>query len=328
MTPVMCDVSKDRIKPAEPFTNVQVDLCGPLSILDPRAKTRRSIPDKHTLILVAICQFSRAVFLDVLEDYSTDSVLKSMRRLGAKFRLPARIISDAGMQLVGARNILEKEYGEKLSWKIVPAQAHHYVGGAERLIGLMKRQLKSKIENSHMNFNELLLTVQEIAKTLNNCPLAVENAGSLEHWRCILPSDLLGGRASEPLCSWSQVGGSAPMKWLKYLQRKADEFWSVYRQDVLPKLLKAEKLNQKMEPLKIGDIVLVENQNPLERFFQPGRIISLEVREEGKRSRIAVCRFKLNANSPPEITKYLYKDYSGSIYRIVSMSKMVQYMCA
>ncbi len=56
-------------------------------------------------------------------------------------------------------------------------------GGAERLIGIMKRQLKSKIEHSHMNFNELLLTLQEIGKILNNRPLAVENAGSLEHWR-------------------------------------------------------------------------------------------------------------------------------------------------
>ena len=238
------------------------------------------------------------MFLDVLEDYSTDSVLKSMRRLGAILRLPLRIISDAGTQLVSARNILEKEYGDKLSWKIVPAQAHHYVGGAERLIGIMKRQLKSKIEYSHMNFNELLLTVQEIAKILNNRPLAVENAGSIEHWRCISPSDLLGGRASEPLCSWSQMEGSAPTKRLNYLQRKADEFWSVYRQDILPKLLKAEKWNQKTEPLRVDDIVLVENQNPLERSFRPGRIISLKDKEKGKESRTAICRFKLNENSP------------------------------
>ncbi|MCP3664894.1 MAG: hypothetical protein GY696_20760 [Gammaproteobacteria bacterium] len=298
VSPVMCDLSDDRIKPSEPITDVQVDLCSPISILDPRAKTMRSISDKPTWILLAICQFSHAVFLDVLEDYSTDSVLKSMRRLGATFRLPARIILDAGTQLVGARNILKKEYGDRLSWKIVPAQAHHYVGGAERLIGIMKRQLKSKIEHFHMNFNELLLTVQKIAKILNNCPLTVEKFWSLEHWWCITMSDLLGGRASEPLCSWSQTGGSAPKKRLNYLQHKADEFWSVYRQDVLPKLLKAEKWNVKTEPLKIGDIVLVKNQNPLERSFRPGRIISLEVREQGKKSRNALCRFKLNANSP------------------------------
>ncbi len=115
VSPVMSDLSEDRVKPSEPFTDIQVDLCGPITILDPRAKTRRSIPDKPTWILLAVCQYSRAVFLDVLEDYSTDSVLKSMRRLGAAYRLPARIISDAGLQLVGARNILEKEYGDKLS---------------------------------------------------------------------------------------------------------------------------------------------------------------------------------------------------------------------
>ncbi len=67
---------------------------------------------------------------------------------------------------------------------------------------------------------------------------------------------------------------------------------------MLPKLLKAEKWNVKTEPLKIGDIVLVENQNRLDRSFRPGRIISLEDREQGERLRTAVCRFKLNANSP------------------------------
>ena len=56
VTLVMCDVAEDRIKPSEPFTDVQVDLCGPISILDPRAKTRRSIPDKPTWILLAVCR--------------------------------------------------------------------------------------------------------------------------------------------------------------------------------------------------------------------------------------------------------------------------------
>ncbi|MCP3661495.1 MAG: hypothetical protein GY696_03200 [Gammaproteobacteria bacterium] len=100
------------------------------------------------------------------------------------------------------------------------------------------------------------------------------------------------------LCSWSHVGGSAPTKRLNYLQHKAEEFWSAYMSDVLHKLLKAEKWNQKVERLKVGDVVLVENQNPLERSFRPGRIISLEVRENGKKSRTAVYRFKLNASSP------------------------------
>ncbi len=74
---------------------------------------------------------------------------------------------------------------------------------------------------------------------------------------------MLGGQNSEPLCSWSQVRESALTLRLKYLQRKADKFWSVYRTDFLPKILKAGKWNQKEKQLKIGDVVLVENQNPL-----------------------------------------------------------------
>ncbi len=117
----------------------------------------------------------------------------------------------------------------------------------------------------------------------------------LEHWRCITPLNLLEGQELKPLCSWSQVRGSAPTKRLNYLQRKADEFWTIYRTDVLPQLLRAGKWNQKDEPLMVGDVVLVENPNPLERPFCPGRIISLE-----KGSKTAICRFKLNSSSPTE----------------------------
>ena len=278
----MSDVSEDRIKPSDLFTDVQVDLCGPISVIDPRKKTRQSIPDKSTWILLAICQYSRAQFLDVIEDYSIDSVLKRMRRMAAIHRLPTRIISDAGIswRRSMARNCPRRLYLPRRTTMLVEL-----------------KQLKAKIEGSDMNHNVLLLTVQEIAKILNNRLLAIKNGGSLEHWRCITPSSLLGGQDSEPLCSWIQVRGSAPTKRLNYLQGKADEFWSAYRTDVLLKLLKAEKWNQKEEPLKVGDVVLVENQNLLERSFQPGRIISLEVREKGKKSRTAVCRFKLNART-------------------------------
>ncbi len=92
--------------------------------------------------------------------------------------------------------------------------------------------------------------------------------------------------------------GTDIKKRLSYLQSKADEFWAIYRQDILPKLLKAEKWNQRTEPLRVDDIVLVENQNLLERSFRPGRIISLKDKEKGKEPRTAICRFKLNKNSP------------------------------
>ncbi len=47
--------------------------------------------------------------------------------------------------MLGARVILEKYYGEAdFTWQIVPTQAHNYVGVAEQMIGLTKKQLERK----------------------------------------------------------------------------------------------------------------------------------------------------------------------------------------
>ena len=45
----------------------------------------------------------------MLKSYATDAVLFSMRRMAALNRLPKRIISDTGTQLVGGKAILEKQ---------------------------------------------------------------------------------------------------------------------------------------------------------------------------------------------------------------------------
>ncbi|MCP3663198.1 MAG: hypothetical protein GY696_12005 [Gammaproteobacteria bacterium] len=80
------------------------------------------------------CQFSRAVFLDALESYSTDSLLMGLKKLEANYRRLSKIISDAGTQMVGAKNKLEKHYANStvFEWKVVPTAAHISLEGRRR----------------------------------------------------------------------------------------------------------------------------------------------------------------------------------------------------
>ncbi|MCP3667176.1 MAG: hypothetical protein GY696_32570 [Gammaproteobacteria bacterium] len=86
--------------PNKPFEVVQIDLASPLKVMKTGARLKKHVPEKSVWILVVTCQFSRLVFLNALESYSTDSLLIGLQELEATYRRPSKIISDAGTQMV------------------------------------------------------------------------------------------------------------------------------------------------------------------------------------------------------------------------------------
>ncbi|MCP3664822.1 MAG: hypothetical protein GY696_20400 [Gammaproteobacteria bacterium] len=139
--------------PTKPFEVVQIDLAGPLKVMKQRARLKRHAPES-VWVLVVTCQFSRAVFLDALESYSTDS--------------------------------LEKHYANstEFQWEVVPTTAHHYFGGAEKMMGMMKKLMR-KLDGAALSHNELLLFLLEVAKMLNTRRLVAETSEDGERWRMI-----------------------------------------------------------------------------------------------------------------------------------------------
>ena len=54
--------------------------------------------------------------------------------------------------------------------------AHHYVGGAEKMVGMMKKLLMRKLDGAALSHNELLLFLLEVAKMLNTRLLVAETS--------------------------------------------------------------------------------------------------------------------------------------------------------
>ena len=94
-----------------------------------------------------LIDYTQAVYLDVAEDYSTESILHVIRRLMSEKGQVSQIISDPGTQLKGAANELEnvrKGWNEAdlvrfgasqgLEWKFTMAASHHQAGALEIII--------------------------------------------------------------------------------------------------------------------------------------------------------------------------------------------------
>ena len=91
----MKDLPKERLQPSPPFTNVGVDFFGLFTIKgEVQKRTRGGV--------IFTCFVSRAVYVDISSDYSTDSFLQVMRRFASIRGWPQKVYSDNGTQLNAA----------------------------------------------------------------------------------------------------------------------------------------------------------------------------------------------------------------------------------
>ena len=140
----------ERIQQSLPFSNVCLDLFGPLQA---RPHLKRSLQVKLYGLIVT-CLFSRAVYLDLIEDYSSEGFLRTFRRYASIRGFPSVIYSDSGTQLVGANREIQKattdlNEGSKweevdsrdLRWEFSPDSAPWRQGCAESLVSSVKTSL-------------------------------------------------------------------------------------------------------------------------------------------------------------------------------------------
>jgi hypothetical protein len=142
------------------FSTTAVDLFGPLQYKD---MVRKRVTGKGWGVIF-VCTASSAIHLELTESYSTDSFLQALRRFMCIHGTPHTMISDMGEQLAAAAGqIADWDFsviqywmvGKKIRWKFVPAGGQHMNGQAERLIGQVKKVLRSTLENKSCSFNEL-----------------------------------------------------------------------------------------------------------------------------------------------------------------------------
>ena len=93
---VMGNLPTDRLKPAPPWYITGIDLFGPYRIRD----------EIKTHGVMFNCSGTRAVYLDIAADYSTDKFLMVLRRFVSLHGYPSKLFSDNGTQLVAANKEL------------------------------------------------------------------------------------------------------------------------------------------------------------------------------------------------------------------------------
>ena len=165
----------DRTTRSSVFSKVGVDFAGLFLVhrCNPRTPTRVKV-----YVVVFVCLVTKAVYLDLCKDLSSESFIAALSRFCGRRGVPLTLYSDNGTNFVGTRREL-KEIRQMLhhpdtlkglshlattkgiDWKFSPPRAPHFGGLWDAAIKSMKSILKKTVGPKPLSDEELRTVLVE-----------------------------------------------------------------------------------------------------------------------------------------------------------------------
>lgn len=163
-----------------------------------------------------------------------------------------------------------------IRWNWNPSPGSHFGGVFESLVKVAKKTLKAIVRNAGLTNDELQTAIKEVEALMNSRPLTYEGADPRDK-PVLTPNHFLVGRLG------GQLGGQlAPQvtddiafnprnRW-RLIQNLERVFWKRWREEYLSTLNTRKKFREAIENLKVGDVVLVVDQNAPRSQWHLGRV--------------------------------------------------------
>ena len=301
----MADLPEDRLQPAPPFTYAAVDMFGPFVI-----KVRRTYVKMYVGLFT--CLSSRAVHMESTASMETDAFILMLRRVIARRGNIRTMRSDNGTNFVGADNELTKALkeldherinefmqangGEWLQWKRNPPKASHMGGVWERQIRSVRSILSSLLytHGESLNDESFRTLLAEVEAILNSRPLTVENLNDPNSPLPLSPANLLTMKSKiiMPPPGVFQKADLYCRKHWRRVQHIANEFWTRWRKEYLSTLQSRTKWNEIKKNVKVGDVVIIDNETKHRNDWRLGRVIEVQRGDDGN---VRSCKLKTSS---------------------------------
>ena len=271
----------ERLKPAPAFFHSMVDLFGPYTIRG--EVNKRSSKKVYGVIVTDL--LSRAVYIDIASDYSTESFLLVFRRFVSIHGYPKVVYSDKGSQLSCASEELQAisrnfdwgkiescGYDKGLSWKFSPAESPWWNGCCESLVRSIKKAINEIMKEQRLSYNELLTIFFESANLVNERPIGTKPSEN-QDFTYLCPNDLLLGRSTSRVPSGLFNESKSLIKRFIFIQSLIDSFWKKWTSKYFPELLIQEKWHHGKRNIMVGDIVTIQDNDLPRGQWKLGKVI-------------------------------------------------------
>jgi hypothetical protein len=187
---------------------------------------------------------------------------------------PRRLFSDRGTNFVGADNELKQALRSldnnaiqramshhRIEWEFNPPHASHRGGLWERLIRSTRNILRSLIKQQLLSDEALLTVFAEVERILNSRPLTPVSSDSRDP-AALTPADLLLLQPNNqmPLGTFHKEDCLLKRVW-RQAQYLSDVFWRRWTREYVPLLIQTQKWQRPSRNMRVGDVVLVADQN-------------------------------------------------------------------
>ena len=308
---IMSPLPVERLKPCPAFQTTGLDYFGPFEV---KGEVQKRIRGKAYGVIFT-CFTSRAVYVDIAPDMTTDGFLQVFRRFCSLRGWPTKLYSDNGKQLVGASNELKAiisklgwkevlKFGlphNKVEWEFAPPDAKWYNGATESLVKSVKRAITAAVGVNILNFSELQTIMFEAAELVNERPIGL-HPSSPEEGVYLCPNDLLLGRASSSIPQGPFQERCPDKHRFEFLQKIVNCFWRRWIREIFPNVLVRPKWHTQQRDLKKGDVVLVQDLN-LVRGKWKMALVEKPILSLDRRVRRAIISYKTDEGSHSKVER-------------------------
>ena len=315
----------------KPFTNIGVDLAGPLTV---RAMTNKRASLKVWNVIF-VCLNTKAVTMHLAPGYSTDNFMLAYTSHTSIRGHPTKVHSDRGSQLVAAgKGIVEFDWDliakttarRGTTWDFAPAGGQWRNGAVEIFVKKFKESFEILYSNTRMNYAELSCAIKRIANVLNDRPLSVQKSSvhhpSEDFLTPLTSNMLILGRSGSCAPVEQETYNEIPADRISFVEELERSWWYQYKVQYFSSLVPTQKWCHPKRNICVGDVVLIEYKNKsFPGTYRLGRVNSVEVDPTDNLVRTCTVTYKLiksTATNPKDIYKGIVtKEIRVPVQRLV-----------
>lgn len=235
---------------------------------------------------------TNCVHIELVSSLSTASFIAALHRFVGYNGVPSDIYSDNATNFAGACSELHELYmlfakeqtlqaieefrlPREIRWHFIPPRSPHVGGIWEAGVKSAKYFLKRIAGETKLTEEEWRTLFAQIQGILNSRPMIAQSADP-DDYRVITPGHLLIGRPINaiPEPSYETLKPGLLTRW-QHIQKMRKDFWNRWSVDYLAELQQRQKWNKQHSTVKIGDLVLLREENIPPLQWRIGRVVAV-----------------------------------------------------
>lgn len=289
----MGDLPPSRIIPSRPFSRTGLDYAGPIQLRTTKGRGHRSYKG---FIALFICLATKAVHLEVVSDYSTQTFLAAFKRFTARRGICTELLSDNGSNFKGADSELRSMFrassrywsdlatllaNDGTHWTFIPPAAPHFGGLWEAGVKATKFHLKRVIGHNTLTYEEMATLLTQIEACLNSRPISPLSCDP-QDLTALTPGHFLIGTAptTVPEPGTLEIPTNRLSRW-QLIQNMQEHFWTRWSKEYLHHLQQRNKWFITSPNLQPGMLAILKDERLPPSKWPLARITEIHPGQDG-----------------------------------------------